>query len=490
MTNLNLKKILQPGANVVVVGLGSSGLSAVRFLLGLGVNVTVSEGGHLENLEGDLVRWLVEKGVHVETGGHTSELFCDADCVLVSPGVSMGIPAIRNAIEQGVPVVGELALAKDFLETPVVAITGTNGKSTVTTLIGDLLRAAGKEVFVGGNIGVPLTEYLQGVQEADFVVLEVSSFQLDGAVDFRPDVAVLLNVSPDHLDRYSSYDQYIESKMSIFKHQIAGDTAIISGDDHEIKAWFDRNGQESAGWPYDSYLLEFVAQGAIDDGAWLDGEKLRVTMVDGTSRSLEEYDLIETIFSSAPNSYNAMAAILAVRACGCPSSTVERGLRNFVSLKHRLTTVAQINGVRYVDDSKATNVGAVLSALEGMVSPVVLIAGGRDKGGSYDLLVDVVREKVRALVLIGEAKDKMAASFRDATQVEFAESMDEAVGLASSLAQEGDAVLLSPACASFDMFRSYSHRGEVFSHAVLAMAKKGVVLTNRGVEVVREASFA
>jgi UDP-N-acetylmuramoylalanine--D-glutamate ligase len=490
MNNINLKKILQPGANVVVVGLGSSGISAVRFLLGLGVNVTVSEGGHLENLEGDLVRWLVEKGVHVETGGHTSELFCNADCVLVSPGVPLGIPAIQQAIAGGVPVIGELALAKDFLKTSMVAITGTNGKSTVTTLIGDLLRAAGKEVFVGGNIGVPLTEYLQGPQEADFVVLEVSSFQLDGADNFRPEVAVLLNISPDHLDRYPSYDEYVDSKMSIFKNQGTGDTAIINGNDRVIGASLLRQTGEEGGWPYASSLLTFADQETAGDGIFLDGEKAKVLQVVGAEKVFEEYDLGKGIFSSAPNSYNAMAAILAVRACGSTPEAVERGLSNFTPLKHRLELVAQINGVRYFDDSKATNVGAVLLALEGMAGQVVLIAGGRDKGGSYDLLVDVVREKVRAMVLIGEAKDKMASNFRDVTQVEFAGDMDEAVRIANTLAKTGDAVLLSPACASFDMFRSYGHRGEVFSHAVQQMAKKGVVMTNRGVEVSREASFA
>lgn len=474
---------------MVVVGLGSSGVSAIRFLLGLGVEITVSEGGHLENLEGDLVRWLLEKGLHIETGGHSSELFCNADCVLVSPGVPLSLPAIRQALAAGVPVIGELALAKDFLKTPVVAITGTNGKSTVTTLVGDLLRAAGKEVFVGGNIGVPLTEYLQGGQEADFVVLEVSSYQLDGGADFRPDVALLLNITPDHLDRYPSYDDYADSKMSIFKHQRAGDTAIINGDDRVIEAGLVRNGGKAGRWPYASRLLTFGKQQPAGPGAWLAGQKVGLEMGSGAGNLMEEYDLAGTVFSSAPNSYNAMAAILALRACGCPSSAVARGLTNFTPLKHRLALVAQINGVSYFDDSKATNVGAVVSALKGMAGTVTLIAGGRDKGGGYDLMLEVVKEKVGAMVLIGEAKEAMAATFRDYTRVEFAESMEEAVQLASTIAKAGESVLLSPACASFDMFKSYGHRGAVFSQAVLNLAKNGVVMTNGGVEVVREASF-
>ncbi|MBU4407939.1 MAG: UDP-N-acetylmuramoylalanine--D-glutamate ligase, partial [Proteobacteria bacterium] len=235
--NRNFKEILQPGAHVVVVGLGKSGVSAVRFLLTLGVKISVSEGGRQENLEGDLVRWLKEKRVFVETGGHTSELLTSADCILVSPGVPLGIAPLAAARQKGIPVVGELALAKDFLQGTLVAVTGTNGKSTVTTLIGDLLRGSGKKVFVGGNLGTPLAEYLAGPQECEVVVLEVSSFQLDSAGEFRPRVGVLLNITPDHLDRYASYEAYVDSKMSLFKNQQPGDVAVVNGDDPVIAGW-------------------------------------------------------------------------------------------------------------------------------------------------------------------------------------------------------------------------------------------------------------
>ena len=460
MLNRNLKEILQPGAHVVVVGLGKSGVSAVRFLLNLGVKISVSEGGRQENLEGDLVRWLKEKRVFVETGGHTSELLTSADCILVSPGVPLGIAPLAAARQKGIPVVGELALAKDFLKPPVVAVTGTNGKSTVTTLIGDLLRGSGKKVFVGGNIGVPLAEYLAGPQDCEAVVLEVSSFQLDSGGEFRPQVGVLLNITPDHLDRYASYGEYVDSKMSLFKNQEPGDVAVVNGDDPLVAGWLGKAAEKKSPWPLRGEIRRYSSCGAPGTAAWLSGTKVMMGSTD------EEYELAGTPLAQAPNTENAMAAILAVRAMGCSQADIQKSLAGFAPLPHRLALVAEVDGVSYYDDSKATNVGAVFSALGGMKQPVVLIAGGRDKGGGYEMLRPLVQEKVRAMVLIGEAKEAIAEAFAKTTRIAFAKEMDEAVQMARTLAEKGDAVLLSPACASFDMFKSYSHRGEVFAQAV------------------------
>jgi UDP-N-acetylmuramoylalanine--D-glutamate ligase len=466
MLTRNLKEILQPGAHVVVVGLGKSGVSAVRFLLKLGVKISVSEGGRQENLEGDLVRWLKEKRVFVETGGHTSELLTSAHCILVSPGVPLGIAPLAAAHQKGIPVVGELALAKDFLKGALVAVTGTNGKSTVTTLIGDLLAGSGTKVFVGGNLGTPLAEYLAGPQDCEAVVLEVSSFQLDSAGEFRPRVGVLLNITPDHLDRYASYEAYVDSKMSLFKNQQPGDVAVVNGDDPVIAGWLGKAAKGKSPWPLRGEIRQYRSCEATGVAAYLSGTKICLATKDAAGKENEEYELAGTPLAQAPNSENAMAAILAARAMGCSPPDIRKSLAGFAPLPHRLALVAEIEGITYYDDSKATNVGAVYSALGGMQQPVVLIAGGRDKGGGYEMLLPLVKEKVRAMVLIGEAKEEIAKTFAKSTRIAFASEMDEAVRLASSMAEKGDAVLLSPACASFDMFRSYSHRGEVFAQAV------------------------
>jgi UDP-N-acetylmuramoylalanine--D-glutamate ligase len=358
-----------------------------------------------------------------------------------------------------------LALARDFLKAPVVAITGTNGKSTATTLVGDLLQAAGKKVFVGGNLGTPLCEYLAGPQEAEWVVLEVSSFQLDIAGEFRPQVAILLNITPDHLDRYPSFAAYGDSKWSIFRNQSAGDAAILDGDDPEI----GRLLAEAADNPASSHKIVarryVVGEEARGIGASMRGSVAQVRLGEG----LEEYDLTGTPLAMAPNSHNAMTAIIAARCCGCDPAAIRQGLAAFEPLPHRLALVAEVDGVAYYDDSKATNIGAVASALEGMRQPVVLIAGGLDKGGDYRIMRKIVRQKVKAMVLIGSARQLMAAAFEDVLPVHFAESLEAAVAKARDLAQPGEAVLLSPACASFDMFTSYAHRGEVFRQAVLAL---------------------
>jgi UDP-N-acetylmuramoylalanine--D-glutamate ligase len=467
----NLRDILKAGAHVVVVGLGASGLSAVRFLLPLGVRISVSDSSPLAEIAEEKRVWLREQGVFLEAGGHSPELLNSADCLLVSPGVSLALPALQEAARRGIPLVGELALAPEFLRTPAVAVTGTNGKSTVTTLIGALLEAAGNRVFVGGNIGVPLTDYLAGEQECAVAVLEVSSYQLDSAGAFRPRVGVLLNITPDHLDRYASYADYVRAKVSLFRHQVAGDVAVVNQDDPDTAAWLGDLTAGRAPWPVRAGIHRYGREKGPGLRAFLAGST--VVLTGGEEGGEEEYDLSGTELAQAPNTENAMAAILAVRALACQPAAVRAGLAAFQPLAHRLALVAEINGVAYYDDSKATNVGAVCSALAGMERPVLLIAGGRDKGGSYEMLAEPVRGKVKAMLLIGEAREKMAAFFSPLTRVLFAGNMEEAVAKAASLAEPGDAVLLSPACASFDMFRSYGHRGEVFCQAVRALARSG-----------------
>ena len=445
---------INPGDHVLVVGLGKSGLSAVKFLLQIGAKVSVSEGGRLDRLGRETRRFLDGERVFVEEGGHSSELFCSVDHILLSPGVPLTLPALVAAKAKGIPVFGEMALAGQFMKTPMVAVTGTNGKSTVVTLLGELFKAAGQKVFVGGNIGTPLTDYLAGSQAADVAVLEVSSFQLDTAGDFKPAVGVLLNITPDHLDRYDSFADYADSKFGVIRGQGAEDAAVLNGDDPEIMA---RVGK----CPHDRINL-FGRDLAGHNGAKVVGVEIELS---GFGEQ-ENYDLSGTLFAESPNSENATAAILAARLQGCSIESIRQGLASFVPLAHRLTLVAEVDGVRYLDDSKATNIGAVKSALQGISGPVILIAGGRDKGGDYALLAESIRQKVKGLLLIGEAQEKMAASFAGLTDIETHATLEEAVARAQQLATVGDTVLLSPACASFDMFSSYTHRGEVFAAAV------------------------
>ncbi len=448
---------INPGDNVLVVGLGKSGLSAVKFLLQIGARVSVSEGGRLDRLGRETRRFLDGERVFVEEGGHSSELFCSVDHILLSPGVPLTLPPLTAARAMGIPIFGEMALAAQFMKTPMVAVTGTNGKSTVVTLLGELLIAAGKKVFVGGNIGTPLTDYLAGKQEAEVAVLEISSFQLDIAGAFSPEVGVLLNISPDHLDRYETYADYVASKFGLFRNQGPGGAAILNGDDQEIIKGAEHRSE--------GRMFCFGRDLAGQQGARVVGARVEVSGFGDR----EDYDLSSTALAESPNCENAAAAIIAARIMGCSAKSITKGLAGFAPLAHRLTVVAEIAGVRYVDDSKATNIGAVSSALEGLPGSVLLIAGGRDKGGDYGLLAESIRQKVKVLFLIGEAREKMAAAYAGLTDIVNADTLEEAVSRAQRLANPGDTVLLSPACASFDMFSSYAHRGEVFQKAVMRL---------------------
>ncbi len=458
---------IDPGCHVVVVGLGLSGLAAVRFCLQIGARVSVSEAAALERIEPAMRDELQQSGVFLETGGHSQALLLSADVILASPGVPLDREPFRTAQRQHIPVLGEMALSARYLKTPAVAITGTNGKTTVTTLVGEIFRAAGKKVFVGGNIGTPLCQYLAGPQESEVAVLEVSSYQIDTGFGFRPRVAVLLNITPDHLDRYPDYQAYVRSKFGLFAWQQEGDAAVLNTDDPDTLA-------HPALWPRAPYF--FGSGLGRRPGARIEGKQVVLQGLfeeKGAAGGKEVYTLAASRLAEQPNLQNAAAAILACRLMGCAPAAVQAALDGFEPLPHRMQRVAEVNGVTYYDDSKATNIGAVVAALEGMKQPVVLIAGGRDKGGDYRLLHREVGRIVKAMVLIGEARGLMKKSFAGLTELVEAGSMEEAVRLAASRALPGEAVLLSPACASFDMFRSYGHRGQVFQEAVRRLAGNG-----------------
>jgi len=466
--NTDTNNFLFPGMNILVVGLGKTGMAAVRFFLQQGALVAVSDSSPKGTIAPETLTWLEENNITYETDGHTTDLFTSVDLIFVSPGIPLSITPLVKARHNSIPILGELAITAHYINTPVVGITGTNGKTTVTTLLGEIFRAGLRKVFVGGNIGVPLFEYVSGTQNDDIVVAEISSFQLDTGGDenglpFK--TAILLNISPDHLERYTSFSAYVDSKFKIFAAQNHNDFAILNADDFEIM-------NRKHLWPKNRKFF-FGKELAGLAGARIHAEK--VILKNSSDSALpdnmhgEEYDLSKTRLKNSPNLQNAAAAILAARLMGCRQQDIQKGLVSFTPLDHRMSLVADVAGVRYIDDSKATNVGAVYSALDAIQQPVILIAGGRDKGGDYSVLLEPVRRKVKYMLLIGEASDKMMRIFSAFTNVEILDSLQEAVSRASALAVAGDTVLLSPACASFDMFSSYAERGNIFKNSVLNM---------------------
>jgi UDP-N-acetylmuramoylalanine--D-glutamate ligase len=394
-------------------------------------------------------------GVRQELGGHRPETFVASDLIVLSPGVP-ALPELAAARAAGVKITGELELASWFVQATVIAITGTNGKSTTTTLAGSMMKASGRPTFVGGNLGDPLANAVGTAAAAPggACVVEASSFQLETVETFSPRVAVLLNVTADHLDRYPDLEAYAAAKARLFAAQHPSDFAVVNVDDAIAVRC-------SVGVP--ARRLGFSLARQLNEGAWLDGGALMVRL---PGANVESYPALLPALVGRHNQANALAALLACRLAGASYAEALRALTEFRALAHRMELVAEADGVAFYDDSKGTNVGAVVAALEGFPRPVVLIAGGRDKGGDYGPLADAVGRAGRAAVVIGEAAAKIEAALQGVVPVERAASMEAAVTAARRLAQPGDAVVLSPACSSFDMFRDYAHRAEVFRAAV------------------------
>jgi UDP-N-acetylmuramoylalanine--D-glutamate ligase len=445
---------------VGVLGLGVSGRAAVAYALCRGAEVLVSDSRPEARLLAEDGPLLARPGVSWEAGGHSLEFLARADLVLIGPGVDPRLPLVAALRRAGIPVAGELALVAAEIQVPLLAVSGTNGKTTVTTLLGELLQAAGKRVFVGGNIGTPLYDHLRDPGDVEAVVAEVSSFQLEAAGNFAPAVAILLNVTPDHLDRHGDLAGYAAAKKNLFAHRPSGAVAVLNGDD-----------------PICRKIAAAMADGVLLFGQGDDcAARLGLDQVTLTWQGQEErYPLAGTSLAGGIGGQNAAAAILAARSFGCAAEAIRRGLRDFRALPHRLEWVAEVAGVSYYNDSKATNSGAVVAALNHFPGPVVLIAGGRDKGDDYRLLRPAVAGRVRMVVLLGEAAELLQQALGDLVPTVRAESMAAAVALAAAAARAGEVVLLSPSCASFDMFRSYGHRGEEFRRAVLALAQPSPV---------------
>jgi len=437
----------------LVVGLGVSGLAAARFLKRRGAHVTVTDIAPEESLK-QYITDARELGVTLELGPQANPPVTTVDCIVVSPGVPLTIPPLRLAAEANVPVMGEMELAASLITKPIVAITGTNGKTTVTTLIGDMLKQSGKHVFVGGNIGKPLICFIDKGENADVAVVEVSSFQLDGAYGLRPSVAVLLNIAEDHLDRYEDFEAYIKSKGNIFAAQEAEDTAVLNGSDFHVLQAAKKAGSRKTYFNSGQNISNgaVAREGGLD--IFQDGERIG---------GIE----IHQNYLMAPHNFeNVSAAILAAISSGGTFEGIQAAINDFRGLPHRLEYVDSLDDVAYYNDSKATNPDAVRRALEWFSSPVVLLMGGQDKGVDYGVLKNVIREHVKALVLFGEARGKIQVFLNGAGPVWSEETLRQAVHRARTLAEPGDTVLLSPACASFDMYASYARRGEDFRNIV------------------------
>ncbi|MGA2316922.1 MAG: UDP-N-acetylmuramoyl-L-alanine--D-glutamate ligase [Thermodesulfobacteriota bacterium] len=446
------------GKKVLVVGLARTGIAAAKFLKAKGSLVTTTEVKPGEEMK-EAVQELRGMDISTEWGGHQIETFLNQDTIVVSPGVDLSIEPIQKAIKHGVRVISEIELAYHFIHVPIIAVTGTNGKTTTTLLIGEMLKEDGKKVGVGGNVGEPLVLFADGKDQWEVLVVEISSFQLEAIEDFRPRISVLLNITEDHLDRYSSYTDYIEAKMRIFANQNSGDLAVLNRDDPIVIQFKEK---------VKAKKVLFSLSEKLDEGAFSNGQTISLRL--GGKR--EEYSLAKTPLKGVHNVENMMAALTTARIFGCSKKAIQAVLNRFEGLEHRLEFIREIEGVRFYNDSKGTNVGSVVKSLQSFSEPVILIAGGKDKNGDLSPLEELIQKRVKHLILIGEAKERMNRELGGLTDTVMAKTMEEAVLLAHQKAKAGEVVLLSPACSSFDMFKDYKERGKVFKESVFRLSTK------------------
>lgn len=457
--------------NVLIIGAARSGVGAANLLAEMGADVTITDGKTEDNLTllhklSPSVKRVLGRYPDIE----------GTDLIIVSPGVPQNIEPLGVARERGIEIIGELELAYRYVKAQkdsclsgaeFLAITGTNGKSTTTTLLDLMLREGGFNTILGGNIGNALTEEIQkAIKDQDrgsekiinYIVTEVSSFQLESIDAFRPKGATILNISPDHLDRYRTMKDYIDAKAAIFSRQKKDDFLVLNADDEDVMNLYDSRLRQRK----DSPTIFFFSRNREVKGLYYRDGKVYCNI----SGHQELIDAEDIMIKGMHNLENAMAASAMAILSGCDLDAVRNALKSFGGLEHRLEFVRELNGVRFINDSKGTNVGAVIKSLEGFSEPVILIAGGRDKAGVFSLMRSIVKEKVKCLILIGEAREKIREALGDLTETILASSLEDAVGLATQVAVNGDVVLLSPACASFDMFRDFEDRGRKFKEIV------------------------
>jgi UDP-N-acetylmuramoylalanine--D-glutamate ligase len=457
------------GKKVLIVGAARSGIAAARFLSERGAVVALTDQKPIEKWTPEALA-LKEIGVGLLPGEAPSWLLDQLDLVVVSPGVPATIIPIRYAERAGAEVIGEVELAYRYLKGRVVAITGSNGKTTTTSLIGELLRDAGLPVQVGGNIGRALISMVESSRDDGWTVAELSSFQLETISDFHPSIALVLNVTPNHMDRYETFNDYAAAKHRIFMNQTAEDVAVLNADDEMVSSW--ASGLRAK-------VMPFSVRKEVDRGVFLRGRELIFRDGDGEQMLL---NVDEMKLRGLHNVENVAAAFAAGLAAGAGVESMRETAKRFDPVEHRLEFVSEIEGVKFYNDSKATSVDATLKALEAFAlepGKVVLILGGRGKKAPYAPLASLVREKVRKLVLIGEDAETIAAELGSLAPFEHALDMKDAVMRSFSAAEKGDVVLLAPACASFDMFESFEHRGKVFKTEVLSMEDSSHAKTQR-----------
>ncbi len=445
------------GKKILVVGLGKSGLAAALFLRRRGAQVTVSDVRSAGALAREIPA-LLEEGIAVEAGGHGLLTFRRQDLIVVSPGVPMNTPEIVKVKGLGLPVIGEVELAALYLKGKVLAITGSNGKTTATSLCGEILVSAGLPVVVGGNIGLPVIALVEDSREDGWSVLEVSSFQLETTEKFRPDIAVILNITPDHLDRHLTFENYVAAKERIFAQQTGEDSLVLNWDDPVTRAAAGKAG---------SRVFWFSRRSAVDQGAFvLDGEIVFRALKDSAPESIVRVEKIP--LKGDHNVENVLAAVCAARLAKVEPAAIRRAVESFHAVEHRLEFVVTLNGVDYYNDSKATNVDAAAKAIASFAGGIHLILGGKDKNSDYTQLSALLKERVRAVYTIGAAAEKIESQIRGDVPIVSAGTLAEAVAKAGVAAMPGDVVLLAPACSSFDQFENYEHRGRVFKELVMA----------------------
>ena len=452
-----MTEILEKSKKITVIGAARSGVAAAKLLKRKGYDVFLSDANDENKIEKSFVDDLTANGINHEFGTHSEKVY-ESEMMVVSPGVPQNSAVIKNALSKGIEVVSEIEAASWFCKGKVIAITGTNGKTTTTTLIGEIFKDAGYKTFVCGNIGIAFSDIVEQTDDNSIIVLETSSFQLDNIKKFKPFIAIMLNVTPDHLDRYDSFEKYLESKMRIAENQNESDYFVFNYDDELVRR---------SAVNVHSHRSAFSLTGAVKDetkeGTYLNNIDLIYYYYMGEENIIDTKKLI---IKDEHNVYNAMASVISAKIFGIEKEFIKKTIENFKGVEHRLEYVRELDGVKYYNDSKATNVNSVWYALKGFNEPLVLILGGKDKGNDYTQIEKEVKEHVKHIIAIGDSRQKVYDFFKDILPVTVAESMEDAITKAKQNSVKNDVVLLSPACASFDMFDNYEHRGRVFKDIV------------------------
>jgi UDP-N-acetylmuramoylalanine--D-glutamate ligase len=440
---------------VLVVGLGKSGLSAAMFLREQGARVTVSDARSAVALAKEIPA-LLEAGIMVESGGHGLLTFRRQDLIVVSPGVPLDTPEVKQVVAFGLPVIGELELASRYLQGRIVAITGSNGKTTTTTLVGKIFSDAGVSTLVGGNIGLPVIDLVAKSTPKTVSVLEVSSFQLETVEEFHPWIAVVLNITPDHLDRHGSFETYAAAKARITERQMAEDFLVLNAEDKAA---------QMVALKTKAQIFWFSGRRPIKQGAFVHGESVLFVPREG-SKAEPVMPVSNIHLKGSHNVENVLAAVCAARLAKIPAESIRASVAGFAAVEHRLELVKVVNGVEFYNDSKATNVDAAMKAVASFAGGIHLILGGKDKDSDYTLMSGMLKERVKIVYTIGSAAEKIERELQGVVKIVSAETLQAAVAKAAKAATVGDVVLLSPACSSFDQFENYEQRGRVFRQLV------------------------